>query len=86
MKYRLILATAILFFSVLWTPVLLAQKNMVLELNMASDYVFLGRPTQLNFGKGDFTIEGWFKTESDVNFSILCWSRKKTRIRLKTRR
>lgn len=67
MKYRWILASAILCLSVLGAPTLLAQKNMVLEANTANDTVDMGKPVQLNFGKGDFTIEAWFRTESDVN-------------------
>ena len=67
MKSRLILATVILFLSVLWCPSLLAQEDMSLELSSAADHVNLGKPAELNFGKDDFTIEAWFKTESDVN-------------------
>ena len=67
MKYRWILVAAILYLSVLCAPALLAQNNMVLEANTANDYVDMGKPAQLNFGKGDFTIEAWFRTESDVN-------------------
>ena len=74
MKFRWILATVVLFFS-LSVSVVLAQGNLALSLDGSDDYVNCGSGESLDTGSGHFTFESWFKTTDDSTINYLMDSR-----------